>query len=73
MTTDQSTVFERDPEKMSGALVFAGTRVPVRNLIDYLEGGHSLGEFLDDFPTVSRDLAIAALDLMEEAVATGAG
>jgi uncharacterized protein (DUF433 family) len=42
--------------------VFVGTRVPVQALIDYIEGGHSLNEFLDDFPTVTRELAIAALE-----------
>lgn len=42
--------------------MFVGTRVPVRALIDYIEGGHSLEKFLDDFPTVSRELAAAALE-----------
>jgi uncharacterized protein (DUF433 family) len=42
--------------------VFVGTRIPVQALIDYIEGGHSLNEFLDDFPTVTRELAIAALE-----------
>jgi uncharacterized protein (DUF433 family) len=51
----------RDPEIMHGTPVFRGTRVPVRNLFDYLEGGESLDEFLDGFPTVSRELAIQAL------------
>jgi uncharacterized protein (DUF433 family) len=51
-----------DPEIMSGMPCFQGTRVPFKNLIDYLEGGHSLGEFLSQFPTVSRDLAIQALE-----------
>ena len=45
----------RDPEIMSGALRFSGTRVPVKNLFDYLEGVSSLEVFLDDFPTVSRE------------------
>jgi uncharacterized protein (DUF433 family) len=44
-----------DPELMSGTPCFRGTRVPFRNLIDYLDGGHSLGEFLEQFPTVTRD------------------
>lgn len=51
------------PDVMSGTPVFAGTRVPIRNFIDYLEGGESLDEFLDDFPTVSREQAVAALEL----------
>lgn len=46
---------------MSGAAVFAGTRVPVQSLLDYLAGGHSLDEFLDDFPTVKRSQAVELL------------
>ena len=53
-----------DPEIMSGALVFRGTRVPVQALLDYLEAGQPLSEFLDDFPTVSEALALAALARM---------
>jgi uncharacterized protein (DUF433 family) len=45
-----------DPEIMSGTPVFAGTRVPVQNLFDYIEGGDDLSEFLDDFPSVSKDI-----------------
>jgi len=52
----------RDPEIMSGALCFSGTRVPVKNLFDYLEGESSLEEFLEDFPTVSRDNSVAVLE-----------
>jgi uncharacterized protein (DUF433 family) len=52
----------RDPEIMHGAPVFLGTRVPVQNLFDYLEGGDSLDEFLEGFPTVSRELALQALE-----------
>jgi uncharacterized protein (DUF433 family) len=48
--------------------VFVGTRVPLRNLIDYLEDGYSLDEFLDDFPSVSREQAIAALEAAHEAL-----
>jgi uncharacterized protein (DUF433 family) len=47
---------------MGGTPVFAGTRVPVQTLLDYIEGGDPLDEFLDDFPTVSRELAIAFLE-----------
>lgn len=57
-----SALLSRDPEIMSGALCFAGTRVPVKNLFDYLEGSSSLEQFLDDFPTVSRDRAVAVLE-----------
>jgi uncharacterized protein (DUF433 family) len=48
--------------------VFVGTRVPFRNLIDYLEGGYSLEEFLDAFPSVKREQAIAALEAAHDAV-----
>lgn len=52
-----------DPEVMSGTPVFAGTRVPVQNLFDYMEGGNDLTEFLDDFPSVSKEAAIAVLEM----------
>jgi len=58
----RSSVVHSDPEILGGTPVFVGTRVPVQALIDYLEGGHALEEFLDDFPTVSRTLAIGALE-----------
>jgi uncharacterized protein (DUF433 family) len=48
---------------MSGAIVFAGTRVPVQALIDYLEEGSRLDDFLEDFPTVSREHAVSVLEL----------
>jgi uncharacterized protein (DUF433 family) len=53
-----------------GAVVFAGTRVPFKNLIDYLDAGDSLEEFLDDFPSVRREQAIAALEFVQEALVT---
>ncbi|MGK0172062.1 MAG: hypothetical protein ACI9W2_003796 [Gammaproteobacteria bacterium] len=56
----------RNPEVMSGTLCFAGTRVPVKNLFDYLEGASSLEDFLEDFPSVSRDKAIAVLEAARE-------
>ena len=56
------SVVHSDPDILGGTPVFRGTRVPVQALIDYIEGGHTLDAFLDDFPTVSRELAIAALD-----------
>ena len=52
----------RDAEVMSGALCFTGTRVPVQNLFDYLEGSSSLEDFLEDFPSVSRETAVAVLE-----------
>ena len=68
-------VVHSDPEIMGGQPVFVGTRVPLYNLFDYLEAGDSLDEFLEAFPTVSREQAIAALELAREAVssATAAG
>jgi uncharacterized protein (DUF433 family) len=51
-----------NPEIMSGIPCFRGTRVPFKNLIDYLEGGWSLGDFLEQFPTVSKELAIQSLE-----------
>jgi uncharacterized protein (DUF433 family) len=65
-TEVESQVISRSPEIMSGAPVFAGTRVPVQTIIDYLAGGHPLAEFLDDFPTVSREQALELLDRMKE-------
>jgi len=52
----------RDPEVMHGTPVFSGTRVPVQTLFEYLEGGETLEDFLDGFPTVSREVAIQALE-----------
>lgn len=57
-----------DPGILGGVPVFVGTRVPLRALIDYLEGGYDLDEFLDDFPSVPRDLAVAALEAAHEAL-----
>ena len=56
------SLVKRDPEIMSGALCFPGTRVPVTNLVDYLEGSSSLEEFLEEFPSVSRVRAVAVLE-----------
>ncbi|MBI2799518.1 MAG: DUF433 domain-containing protein [Gammaproteobacteria bacterium] len=58
-----TTLVTRDPEIMSGALCFTGTRVPVQNLFDYLEGSSSLADFLEDFPSVKRDTAVAVLEV----------
>ncbi|MBZ5663928.1 MAG: DUF433 domain-containing protein [Acidobacteriia bacterium] len=55
-------VIARDPDVLGGTPVFRGTRVPFQALLDYLEGGQTLVEFLDDFPTVTRDAAISALE-----------
>lgn len=55
-------VIVADPEIMSGTPCFRGTRVPFKNLIDYLEGGYSLSEFLAQFPTVTHQMAVQALE-----------
>ncbi len=61
-----SSVVKIDPEIMSGAPCFAGTRVPIQNLIDYLEGGDSIEDFLEDFPSVRREQVIAFLEEAKE-------
>jgi uncharacterized protein (DUF433 family) len=68
---DKSLV-SRDPEIMSGALCFTGTRVPVKTLFDYLEGSSTLEDFLEDFPTVSRERAVAVLEAARETLADAA-
>ena len=60
MQTSQLII--KDPDILGGAAVFQGTRVPLQALLDYLEGGQTLDEFLDDFPTVSREVAVQALE-----------
>ena len=60
--TSPNGVIVRDPEVLGGTPVFRGTRVPFQTLLDYLEGGQTLNEFLDDFPTVTREAAIHALE-----------
>jgi uncharacterized protein (DUF433 family) len=69
---DPKLVVHRDPEILGGTPVFVGTRVPVRILFDYLEAGDSLEVFLDQFPSVRREQAIAALELAREVVAPDA-
>src|SRR5438067_13279585 len=59
---DIRDLVEVDREKMSGTPVFNGTRVPIKNLFDYLEGGDSLDVFLNDFPTVTREQALGVLE-----------
>lgn len=61
---------EVDPEKMSGAAVFTGTRVPITHLFDYLEAGDGLRDFLNDFPTVTHEQAVGVLQLMRERLLT---
>jgi len=57
-----NSVIIRDPDVLGGTPVFRGTRVPFQALLDYLEGGKTLDEFLDDFPTVTREEAVHALE-----------
>jgi uncharacterized protein (DUF433 family) len=61
-------ITQRHPEILSGTPVFVGTRVPVRSLFDYLEGGDTLEEFLHQFPSVKREQTIAVLDAAYETV-----
>jgi uncharacterized protein (DUF433 family) len=65
MSAMQTDVINIDPEILGGTPVFRGTRVPIESLFDYLEGGDTLDEFLDQFPTVKRDQAIAVLEIAE--------
>ncbi len=69
---EKSFVVHCDEEILGGTPVFVGTRVPLRNLIDYLEEGYTLDEFLDDFPSVSRDQVIAALEAAHQALSSRA-
>jgi len=61
-----SDVFHRDPDIMGGTPVFTGTRVPVQNLVDYLEGGESIDDFLEGFPTVKREQVIGFIEAAKE-------
>ena len=64
--TIENGVFHSKEGFVSGTPIFVGTRVPLKNLFDYLAGGHNLDEFLDDFPSVSREQAIRTLDMARE-------
>jgi uncharacterized protein (DUF433 family) len=63
-----SGITHRDPEILSGVAVFVGTRVPVKSLFDYLEGGETIKEFLHQFPSVKREQALAVLDMAYKTV-----
>jgi uncharacterized protein (DUF433 family) len=70
MTYSTLNMIVKSPDILSGTPVFAGTRVPIKNLLDYVRAGESVAEFLDDFPSVSREqvdsvLALAEMLLME--------
>ncbi len=64
---DTKKIVSRDPKVMNGELVFTGTRVEVKTLIDYLKAGHTLDDFLEGFPTVGREQAEAYLETTLEA------
>ena len=66
MQAESYPAIHSDPEISGGAPVFRGTRVPVQSLFDYLEGGETLDQFLDQFPSVSKEQALAALDLARD-------
>ncbi|WP_373693601.1 DUF433 domain-containing protein [Limnofasciculus baicalensis] len=66
MTIPTLPIIHRDHDILGGTPVFIGTRVPIKTLIDYLEAGDSLNEFLDHFPSVSRQQAISLLELAKE-------
>ena len=66
------TLIERNPEILGGTPVFAGTRVPVRTLMEHLEAGDRLDDFLEDFPTVSREQALEALERAKGMLTNGA-
>ena len=72
MSSLPAPLITNDPERLGGTPVFAGTRVPVHTLIDYVEAGHPLDQFLDDFPSVTREHAIAVLELAKRALITPA-
>ena len=69
---DVAQIIHSDPEILGGTPVFVGTRVPVQYLFDYLAAGDDLDVFLDAFPTVSRDQAVAALELAGESLGSSA-
>lgn len=68
MSTVPAPLITSSPERLGGTPVFAGTRVPVQTLIDYLAAGHPLDQFLEDYPSVSREHAVAVLELAKEAL-----
>jgi uncharacterized protein (DUF433 family) len=69
---EHASVIHSDPEILGGTPVFVGTRVPLKNLIDYLEGDYSVDEFLDDFPSVTREQVVAVLEEATEVLVASA-
>lgn len=72
MPTLPTPLITSSPDRLGGTPVFAGTRVPVQSLIDYLEAGHPLDQFLAEFPDVTREHAVAVLELAKRALVTPA-
>jgi uncharacterized protein (DUF433 family) len=70
--SESRSIVTIDPQILGGTPVFAGTRVPVKNLFDYLEAGDGLEVFLDAFPSVTREQAVAALEMAREALVADA-
>ena len=70
---ETTAVLTSDPDVLGGTRVFSETRVPVRNLLDYLASGETLDDFLKDFPSVTREQALSALEMAREALTAGAG
>ena len=70
--SDRAKIVHSDPNILGGTPVFVGTRVPLQNLIDYLEAGDTIDDFLRSFPSVTRDQAVAALELAREALEASA-
>ena len=64
----EEKIIQSDPEILGGTPVFAGTRVPIRSLFDHLEGGDSIDDFLEGFPSVQRDQVIGLLEISQERV-----
>ncbi len=68
-----NAIIVRDPDVLGGIPCFRGTRVPFQNLLDYLEAGDTLDQFLEQFPTVSRQMAIEALESAKDSLLTRIG
>ena len=69
----KNPVIEINPDKVSGAPLFAGTRVPIKNLFDYLEAGDTLEDFLEGFPPVTREQAVVVLQMAEQSLVNEVG
>ena len=72
-TPEQNGIIIKNAGVLDGAPVFRGTRVPFQTLLDYLEGGQPLSEFLDDFPTVGHEAAVAALEMAKNSLVSRLG